>query len=234
MKAAILAAGLGERLQQVGIATPKPLLPVAGKALIDHTLAGVVAAGLTTVAGIVNEIHDGVEEHCRQRWPELRFEWVRRTTPSSMESLFALAPLLDEPFLLLTVDAIVAPDVLAEFVAMSRLRWPAADGVLALTSFVDDEKPLWVRRREDGRLIELGADAAGSDWITSGFYLFRPTIFAEIEAARCQRFTALRQFLGHLLARGCDLRGAVVGKTVDVDRPEDVATAEAFIAAGYR
>ncbi|MFN8640920.1 MAG: NTP transferase domain-containing protein [Candidatus Binatia bacterium] len=46
MKAGLIAAGLGERLVAAGIDTPKPLVAVAGKALVDHVLDAVAAAGI--------------------------------------------------------------------------------------------------------------------------------------------------------------------------------------------
>jgi len=234
MKAAIIAAGAGERLRQAGVTRPKPLVPVAGRALIDYVLGAVSATELRDVACIVNEQSVGIEEHCRQRWPGLQFEFVRRSTPSSMESLFALRPLLaGQRFVLLTVDAIFAPPVLGDFLAAANRR-PYADGLLAVNTFVDDEKPLWVELAGDGRVTALGAAAGDSGLVTAGFYVFTPAIFAEIDAARQARCSALRQFLGHLLGRGYRLYGERVGKTVDVDRPQDIDTAEAYVRSGFR
>lgn len=233
MKAAIIAAGLGERLRAAGHHEPKPLVRVAGRALVDYPLAAVVECGLTDVACIVNEESRGIEEHCRRTWPQLRFEFVRRTTPSSMESLFTLAPLLAAGrFLLLTVDSMFAPSTLAAFLDATA-EFGDAHGVLALTSFVDDEKPLWVRTHPDGRVVELGTAAAGSGWVTAGFYVFDAAIFREIGFARAAGSTALRQFLGHLVARGHPMFGAAVGKCVDVDRAEDLASATAFVHSGF-
>jgi NDP-sugar pyrophosphorylase family protein len=234
MKVGIIAAGLGERLQAAGIHAPKPLVGVAGKALIDYALGAVTAAGLKQVACIVNELSSGIEEHCHDTWPQLDFEFIRRTTPSSMESLFTLGPLLrTERFLLLTTDSIFAPAVLADFLAAANRR-PSAHGVLALADFIDDEKPLWARVDDNGKVTALGPSATGSGLATAGFYVFHPAIFAEIDAARKARFSALRQFLGHLLERGYEILGETVGKTVDVDRPEDIAVAEAFVRGGFR
>jgi NDP-sugar pyrophosphorylase family protein len=233
MKAALIAAGHGERLQEAGIRVPKPLVQIAGRPLIDYVLASVAATGITEMACIFNEQFDAVEEHCRQNAHGLRLDIVRRTTPSSMESLFTLAPfLLDERFLLLTVDAIFGPQVLPDFLAAACQR-EDADGVLAVNDFIDDEKPLRVVLDGKGWITAIGAAANGSPIITAGFYVFQPSIFAEIEAARRARFTALRQFLGHLLAQGYRLSGAMVPKTIDVDRPVDVATAEAFVRGGF-
>ncbi len=233
MKAGLIAAGQGERLRSGGLLLPKPLILVAGRALIDYGLSAAAAAGVEQIACIVNEQSQGIEAHCRQQWPHLQFEFIRRTTPSSMESLFALAPLLRAgPFLLLTTDAVFAPAALSSFLTAARAH-ADAQGVLALSAFIDDEKPLWARVAGNGRIAALGTDARGSGLVTAGLYTFDPAIFDEMAAARAGGFTALRQFLGHLLARGYRLYGERIAKTVDVDRPGDVAVAEAFVRAGF-
>jgi len=233
MKAAIIAAGRGERLVATGIPGPKPLVMVAGRPLLDHVLSALEAAGGSSVACVVNEESAGIEDHCRAHWPQLAFAFVRRTTPNSMESLFTLAPLLEgERFLLLTVDAIFAPATLSRFLAAAERR-PEADVVLAITAFVDDEKPLHVQVDAEGRVQALGAAARQSSWVTAGLYVIAPRVFAEIEPARRAGFGALREFLGHLVDGGYRVEAESVGKCVDVDRPEDIAVAESFIAAGY-
>jgi NDP-sugar pyrophosphorylase family protein len=233
MKAAIIAAGQGERFAHAGVPGPKPLIKVAGLALIDHTLNSVRASGLSEVVIIINEQSSAVEQYCRDRVTDLRLTFVRRTTPSSMESLFTLAPhLVGGRFLLLTIDAIVAPVAVRRFTTAATAR-VGADGVLALNTFVDDEKPLRVTCAADGKIAAIGATAAGSPLVTAGLYMFRPTIFAEIDAARAAGFTALRQFLGHLVHRSYRLFGERVPKCVDVDRPHDIAAAEAFVRSGY-
>ena len=233
MKAALIAAGLGERLRLSGIQVPKPLVPVAGVPLIDRVLDAVVAVGISEVACIFNEEADAVEAHCRRTVRHLELEIVRRTTPSSMESLFALAPHLHGGrFLLLTVDAVFGPTVLPELLAAAS-RHPDADGVLAVHNFVDDEKPLRLTVDAADRVTSLGPDAGASQLITAGLYVFDPRIFGQIAAARAARLSALRQFLGHLLGSGHRLYAARVAQTVDVDRPEDVDTAAAFVCRGF-
>lgn len=57
MKAMILAAGRGERMRPLTDHTPKPLLPVAGKALIEHTIKQLISAGFNDI--IINHAHLG-------------------------------------------------------------------------------------------------------------------------------------------------------------------------------
>jgi NDP-sugar pyrophosphorylase family protein len=234
MRAGLIAAGLGERLRAAGLDLPKPLVPIAGRPLIDHVLDTVAAAGIDEVACIFNQHDDAVEAHCRRRSGGPRLHIVRRTTPSSMESLFTLAPHLQgERFLLLTVDAIFAPALLRDFLAAAAAHGDA-DAVLAVTDFVDDEKPLRIALDAGGRVTALGAEAEASPLITAGFYVLHPRVFAETAAARAAELGALRQWFGHLLRHGYRLAGAAIGKTVDVDRPSDIASAEAFVRSGFR
>ncbi|ESS73129.1 nucleotidyl transferase [Methyloglobulus morosus KoM1] len=57
MKAMILAAGRGERMRPLTDSTPKPLLPVAGKPLILHTISQLVSAGFTEI--VINHARFG-------------------------------------------------------------------------------------------------------------------------------------------------------------------------------
>ncbi len=228
MKAGIIAAGLGERFLAAGIKTPKPLLVVGGKTLLERTVEAVAAAGATEVALIVNAEYPQLERAVRSRsWP-LPLHLTVKTTPSSMESFFTLAPhLSDSPFLLTTVDAVMAPGVLS---GLARHGLAAGrSGTLAVTNYVDDEKPLWVRLDGYGEIVELGSSAMGSGWVTSGAYFFYPEVYDHIAEARARGLTALRAFLALLLERGGRLYGYAAGDSIDVDRPEDVAAAERFL-----
>src|SRR5207247_1558426 len=54
MKAGIIAAGLGERFRRAGITTPKPLVAVAGKTLLERAIEAAADAGATEIAVLVN------------------------------------------------------------------------------------------------------------------------------------------------------------------------------------
>lgn len=229
MKMGIIAAGRGERLAMGGILTPKPLVPVGGRPLIARVIDAAAGLGVSSVACIINELNPVVGDYLRStRWP-VPLELVVKTTASSMESLFCLAPhLTGEPFVLSTVDVVFGAQVFERFVMEAR-RLEDSMGALALTSHVDDEKPLWVSVDSRNRITAMGDAARNSGTVTAGFYYFRPEIFSEIEVARKMGFNALRQFLGHLIDSGYPLQGVMVPKTIDVDVPGDIEKAEAYL-----
>jgi len=229
MKAGIIAAGKGERLVQGGISIPKPLLPILGEPMIGRAIRAAATLDVTSVACIVNELNPEVVDYLKQEtWP-IPLDIVVKTTPSSMESLFCLAPLLkEEPFVLLTVDAIFSNDTLKDFVRKAHMI-DRADGALAVTGFVDDEKPLWVKLDGHDKIVAMGNSARDGGYVTSGFYYFSPEIFSTIDDARRNNLNALRQFLGLLVKRGFSIYGIPVPKTLGVDHPKDIKQAEAFL-----
>ncbi|MBI3270752.1 MAG: NTP transferase domain-containing protein [Planctomycetes bacterium] len=228
MRAGILAAGTGARLRAGGIATPKPLVKVGGRALIDRLLDELRRAGVTEVVAITNDAFREVADHLRAQ-AILPVRVVVKTTASSFESLCEIAPHLEgEPFLLSTVDAIYSPGTLARFALLAG-RADGRAATLALTDYVDDEKPLRVLTNAAGRITRLGSKVESSRWITAGFYHFNNEATRELVTARERGLPALRGFLEHLVERGLAVYGEPVGRTADVDRPNDIESAERLL-----
>lgn len=244
--AGIIAAGWGERLGQKH---PKALTPVGGRMLIDYVLDGLLSAGVTHVTCIVNEAAQEVPAYVARTRQAPVMDWIIKTTPSSMHSFLAVTERLAQqsagPFLISTVDSVCAPEAYQQF-AQKTLLFPDADVVLGLTDVIDDEKPLRVAMRgnentgllperieqnpEAFEILAMTNVGFDSEYVTSGFYAVRPSILKEKQTALDQRFTALRQYLGHLLKFGYRTYGVPLPPVVDVDRPQDIRAAEQLIS----
>ena len=64
--AVLMAGGKGERLRPLTEKTPKPLLPVGGKAIIDHNIDRLIANGVKHINVTVNYLGEQLEEHFKE------------------------------------------------------------------------------------------------------------------------------------------------------------------------
>ena len=215
----VIAAGEGSRLRADGFAVGKPLVTVAGKPLIAHTLERFRAAGIGRLAMIVNE-----ESPDTRRWVETHagdVDLVVRTTPSSYVSFRIVAErLAGQAAVIATVDGIMAAESFRAFVRRAA-ACPADAFVLGLTGHVDDEKPLWATLdRNSGRIVSLGEPHSGL--VTAGVYV----VPAQRPAEPANGFARLRDYLGWLVTSGHPVHGIDIGRVFDIDRAQDVAAAE--------
>ncbi|HYB53352.1 MAG TPA: hypothetical protein VEG84_05775, partial [Thermoanaerobaculia bacterium] len=98
---------------------------------------------------------------------------------------------------------------------------PEETTVLAVTPFVSDEKPLWVRCDAKGRVTRVGGTCG--DAVTAGIYAVAPRVR---DLRPPENLGRLREFLSWLCDQRHELRALSIPRVVDVDRPEDVRLAE--------
>lgn len=222
LRGGIIAAGDGSRLRQAGFPMPKPLVPIAGLPLIGWVIRNFIAARIISPVIIVNELEADCVDWVRARFPDLELRFIVKTTRSSLESFVEVATGLGPGRALIsTVDAWCPPGDFVGFVEAAR-RYPPGATVLAVTPFVADERPLWVRLDARGRVTRLGGTSG--DMVTAGMYLVSERVRMTAPPPGLGR---LRDFLAWLGDRGEPLYGEVIPTVVDVDRAEDVALAEA-------
>lgn len=108
MKAMILAAGRGERMRHLTENTPKPLLKVAGKALIEYSLEGLANAGFTEIVINVAYLGQQIQDYCGDgsRWGVcIQYSNEGETALETAGGIAKALPLLGEkPFLVVNAD----------------------------------------------------------------------------------------------------------------------------------
>jgi len=219
----IIAAGQGTRLRADGYRVSKPMVPVAGRPLIELALARFRAAGIRRLTIVINDTSDDCRQWLRQHAGDFDLDLIVRTTPSSYASFQAVAGrLAGAPAVISTIDAVLPADDFCTFVRSARELDTVA---LGLTDHVDDENPLWVTLdAADGRIRQLGGGRGTH--VTAGLYWLP----ARRPAEPTGDFARLRDYLGWLVAGRQPVRGIVLPCVFDIDRARDIAAAE---SAGF-
>lgn len=232
MKFAIISAGEGSRLSQEGVALPKPLVQLNGVAMIDRLIQIFMRNGADKVVIIINNESPLTKEHLAklQENKELPLEVVVKTTPSSMHSFFELSPYLqDDKFCLTTVDTIFREEEFTPFI--EAFKASDNDGYMAVTDYIDDEKPLHISTDEALNITGFH-DAATPDcrYISGGIYCLTPAAVKTLQGCMEKGMSRMRNFQRQLVADGLKLKAYPFTKILDVDHATDIVKAEDFLS----
>lgn len=231
MKFAIISAGEGSRLSQEGVALPKPLVQLNGMAMIDRLVHIFAQNGAKQVVIIINNEVALTKEHVAalKETAEVPLEVIVKTTPSSMHSFYELSRFLkDDKFCLTTVDTIFREDEFAAFI--EAFKASGKDGMMAVTDYIDDEKPLYISTDEKLNITGFH-DAATPDcrYISGGIYCLTPKAIDTLEKCMEKGMSRMRNFQRQLVADGLQLEAYPFSKILDVDHASDIVKAEAFL-----
>lgn len=235
MKYAIIAAGEGSRLAEEGVEQPKPLVMLQGEHLVERLMRIFHQYDAEEIAIIVNRLHPATQafvEQMKRQHPEWNITMEVQTTPSSMHSFAVLSPhLADAPFCLTTVDTIFREEDFATYIAAFKQALSEGyDGCMAVTDYVDDEKPLYVG--VDNAMDITGfydAAAPGLRYISGGIYALTPRALQTLEQCMREGKSRMRNFQRALVADGLRLKAYAFPKILDVDHAADILKAEDFL-----
>lgn len=232
MKAILLAAGRSTRLYPLTAELPKCLLPVGGKAVLDHQLEALVAAGIPELVIVVGFHKEKIMDHvARARYPitvtYIENERYADTTPA--HSLLLALDHLGEPVIFFHCDVLFTPDALKQLLASSA---PCA--MLYRAGHWDEEAGK-IAVDAQGRVRELGKHIPPER--STGEYLQIAKLDAEFTARLADALRArARAAGGYTIDAFNDVvqEGSVAvagipydGVAMEIDTPEDYAAAEA-------
>ncbi len=213
MKAMILAAGRGERMRPLTDTTPKPLLPVGGKPLIQYHIEALVAAGTRDIvvnlawlgSAIRNALGDGSRFGAR-----LQYSDEGEIALETGGGIYQALPLLgSEPFI------VVSGDVWSDY----PLRWLTSrlrQGDLA--HFVMVHNPDYHRRGDFGLRDERIIDD-GERLTYANIGVFTPAFFAGCKPGRFPLAPVMREHI----ARGRVSGELFGGRWFNIGTPAQLA-----------
>jgi MurNAc alpha-1-phosphate uridylyltransferase len=227
----VLAAGLGTRMRPLTNHVPKPLVKVRGKALIDHVIDRLAAAGVELV--VVNVHHHAglLREHLsKRRDVEIRISDESERVLGSGGGIFKALPIFDgEPFFVHNADSIWV-EGFGQALARMIARWNAGemDALLLVASLVNAigyEGPGDFLMDADGRLSRVPEQRL-SPFAFPGVQIVHPRFFEGCSAGDF----SVNPLWDHAIERGRLYGIRLEGRWMHVGTPDALAQTEEYLA----
>src|SRR5690606_20929479 len=130
-----------------------------------------------------------------------------------------------------TIDPVFREEAFQQYIEAFE-RDTELDALMAVTSFVEDDKPLHVYTDETLRITRFASVAQDRQpWISGGIYLLRKKALAAAEPAMQAGVSKMRNYQQALLDSGLYLKAYNLGKIIDIDHVSDIPLAEALIGS---
>lgn len=235
MHYAIIAAGEGSRLVQEGVQLPKPLVDLDGRPMIKRLIDIMLDCDAESLSIIVNEQMTDVRHYLESLTLPVPFNLVVKSTPSSMHSFYEVSRTFPASgkFVLTTVDTIFHEADFRKYVEAFAAS-NDADGYMGVTTFIDDEKPLYIDVDSSSMAITAFRDQPwdGVKYISGGIYGLTQPALVILDRCLDEGVSRMRNYQRALVEGGLTLRAFPFSKIVDVDHAGDIDTARQFIAQG--
>jgi MurNAc alpha-1-phosphate uridylyltransferase len=179
----VMAAGLGNRMRPVTDTRPKPLVEVAGRALLDHALDRLKEAGITRAVVNVHYLADQIEEHlAAYDGLEIALSDERQELLETGGGVVRALPRLGAEFLVVNSDSLWLETGTRNLSRLIEAWDPARMGVLLLLA--PTARSLGYDGRgdftmaPDGRLARR-AGAESVPFVYAGVGLMKASLFTE-------------------------------------------------------
>lgn len=229
LKAIIMAAGLGTRMRPLTDHTPKPMLLVAGRPILERTIDS-LPPEITDVIIVVGYLKEKIEAHFGHEWHGRAITYVeQQDLTGTAGAVHECRALIDDRALVLNADDIYAPEDIAR-VAAHRYA------VLGLE--VDDAGRFGAFETDtDGRLLRLAPDGSvhGRATVNIGVYSLDRRFFdyEQVPTKIGGKETGVPHTIASM-ARDVDIRVILASFWAPVGYPEDLEKVVAALKAAGR
>ncbi|MCP9801006.1 NDP-sugar synthase [Synechococcus sp. RedBA-s] len=199
MKAMILAAGKGTRVQPITHTIPKPMIPILQKPVMEFLLELLRQHGFTEVMVNVSHLAAEIENYFRdgQRFGvEIAYSFEGRIedgeligaalgSAGGLKKIQTFQPFFDDTFVVLCGDALIDLDLTE---AVRRHKEKGAMASLVTKRVPRDQVSSYgvVVTDQDNRVLSFqekpSLEEAASDMINTGIYIFEPEVLEHIPA----------------------------------------------------
>jgi MurNAc alpha-1-phosphate uridylyltransferase len=233
--AMVMAAGLGKRMRPLTATRPKPLVEVAGKALIDHVFNRLRSAGVKRAVVNVHYLADALEAHLdhRVKGIEILVSDERRQLMETGGGIVQARYLLgDKPFIVVNSDNLWV-DGPADAIRLLGARWDdaAMDALLLLVPLAQAHNHGGqgdFHLAPDGRITKRRQPGRPAPFVYTGVQILSPRVIADWPEGAF----STNLFWDRAIAAGRAYGLVHQGLWFDVGTPEAIGRTEAMLADG--
>ena len=241
MKALIIAAGQGSRLNDLSEGKPKPLVQLLGLSLIERVILTANRAGVDEFVIIVGYLGDRIKADLgdgKRFGVKIDYSENHEWEKENGVSVLTAAGLLNENFLLLMSDHICDDRILKELVDCDL----GSSVILAVDRREPSPGDTKVLEKR-GKIVSIGKDIEESNCIDTGIFLCSPRIFAYAEEAVKEGKTELADVIDkaaknrdaeifditQIESYASKMRKEIKPWWIDIDTKEDFEKAEQYL-----
>lgn len=218
MKAVILAAGEGKRLRPITSTQPKPMIPIAGKPLLEHNILSLKSVGITDILLIVGYKEEIIKDYFGDGSEyDIKLEYISQGQylGTADATGYAKEFVDKDTFLLLYGDILVEESVFTKIIGLFNHK--KVEGLISLIQVQNPSEYGIISVDKEHFVIKITEKPAPEENLgnlaNAGIYLFTPLIFKAIEKTRKSirdeyEFTDSMQILIN------DLKGKIICYTI--------------------
>jgi len=219
----VMAGGLGMRLRPLTDSTPKPMIPIAGKPMVQHTLEALRSEGFRTFVFALNYLGEQIEQYFGDGSSfGLDISYVKEREPlGTAGALSLLEETFSDPIVVLNGDVLLSANISSMVDYHNSCEADITVGVKVL----DTEIPFGVVNLEGNKITRITEKPVYRDFINVGVYVLAPQVLKELRPAE-------RIDMPDVLLKRISVNGVVAFPLHegwrDVGKPEDLEKARRY------
>lgn len=232
MKAVVLAAGEGVRLQPVTLTRPKHLIKVGGKPILEHCLKALKACRVSEILIVVHFMADAIHNYLGDGEKfGLKIKYIEQKKVLGTGNAVSVAePFVEDDFLLVYGDLLFTADAVKKVVGLHKKEKPAITMAVVPVEKPEDYGIIDLDESNVKRIIEKPIrKEAPTNLANAGIYVFSTEIFEKVRetSASARGEWEITDAISLLLRDGKPVLAARVSREdwVDVGRPWDLLKA---------
>ena len=222
--AVLMAGGKGERLRPLTEKTPKPLLKVGAKAIIDHNVDRLISYGVNHISVTVNYLKEQIEDHYKEPRNDIQIQTVREPQfLGTIGSIRFVPKFYNDTILLMNSDIFTNIDYEDFYLHFKEHNVEMSVAAIPYNVSI----PYGILDLDGRNILGLLEKPKYTYYANAGIYLIRRRIIEEIPE---NTFFNATDLVEKLISKGMNvIRYPLNGTWIDIGNPQEYQKAQDLV-----